>query len=517
MTPRAATLIVVLAALAWGAPPASAALHLSEVARFNEPVYVAAAPSDPHRVFVVERAGRIMVVRDGQKLETPFLNIKGSVTAPPGERGMLSMAFAPDYASSRKFYVFYTAARPGDSGGSVLTVEEFQASAGNADVADTGSRRVVFTVDHPGAANHNGGQLQFGPDHLLYASTGDGGGNNVVPTNPAQNLSSNLGKILRVDPRGSAGPTVYAYGFRNPFRFSYDRGTGDLTIADVGQSAREEVDFAPAGTPAGANYGWVCMEGTIPTPGLQPPCDPANDVPPVLEQAHPGFCAIIGGYVVRDPTLGPLTGRYVYGDNCNTELRSAVLAKPAATDDAGTGLTVGGLTSFGEDSCGHIYAASGSGSTNGIVYRIDGDAFTPCPESPVDYPTPTPPGGSPAPTPGTPDKRRPRVRMSTHRTQHPLKLRGFRIAMSCDELCGATATGSVHISGRKRALPLRRLARQLAAGRTVKVKLAAPARARRAIRSAFRRHRRVKATLKVVGRDAAGNAGRAQRTVRAKR
>src|SRR3954454_1262474 len=176
MTPRSLACALALAALAVAAPAASAAVHLTPIADFSTPVYVTSPPGDPHRVFVVEKPGRIMEVRDGQKLATPFLDITGDVKSDGAEQGLLSMAFAPDYAISRKLYVYYTAPRPGDSGGSVITVQELQAAAGNPDAADPATRRTILTIDHPAQSNHNGGQLQFGPDGLLYLGTGDGCG-----------------------------------------------------------------------------------------------------------------------------------------------------------------------------------------------------------------------------------------------------------------------------------------------------------------------------------------------------
>src|SRR4051794_11766986 len=236
-----AMLVAALAAVVFYAAPASAALHLSSIGDFTSPVYVTAPPGDPHRVFVVERAGRIIEVRDGVKQDPAFLDISSRVRSTGGEQGLLSMAFAADYATSGRYYVYYTAPRASDSGGSVITVEEFSPT----------EHHVVFTVDHPTNSNHNGGQLQFGPDGLLYAGTGDGGSGNDPPNN-AQNRSSNLGKLLRVDPLSTdaSRPSIYALGLRNPFRFSFDRQTGDLIIGDVGQSAREEIDFSAKGTAA---------------------------------------------------------------------------------------------------------------------------------------------------------------------------------------------------------------------------------------------------------------------------
>lgn len=513
MTPRVITaLVLAIAATAWCAPNASAALHLSEIASFSQPVYVTAPPADPHRVFVVERQGRIMEVLDGVKQTTPFLDITAGVRAVNGEQGLLSMAFAPDYATSGRFYVYYTAPRAGDSTGSVITVREF---IGSGNTADPATGRTVFTVDHPINGNHNGGQVQFGPDGLLYAGTGDGGSGNDPPGN-AQNLGSNLGKLVRVAPLSAAPPAIYAYGLRNPFRFSFDRQTGDLTIGDVGQGAREEVDFTPTGTPAGINYGWVCWEGTVRN-GTR--CDPPAPVFPVLEKDHSGdgFCAIIGGYVVRDPALGSLAGRYVYGDNCASAIRSAVLASPAATGDSATGLTVPGLTSFGEDSCGHVYAASGGGP----VYRIDGDSFAPCPE-PVPPPGPAPgpgpdPGPGPGPAPGgaPPDTTSPKLQLAAWPRQRALLLRGFRVHFRCNELCGAVATGKMRIVGSNRVHGLARETRIVVPGRRTTVILRASKAGLKALRAAFLQHRRVTASLSVTARDAAGNKSVGKRTLRA--
>src|SRR3954449_1937284 len=274
-----ALLAAALAAAAVFAAPASAALHLSSIGTFDTPVYVTAPPNDPHRVFVVEQGGKIIEVRDGVKKDPAFLDITSRVKS-GGEKGLVSMAFAPDYATSGRYYVYYTAARPastGDTSGSVITVEEFSST----------EHHVVFTVDHPTNSNHNGGQLQFGPDGLLYAGTGDGGSGNDPPNN-AQNPNSNLGKLLRVDPLSSTAsrPEIYASGLRNPFRFTFDRQTGDLIIGDVGQGAREEIDFSAKGTAAGGNYGWRCWEGTLKNTNITPQCDPGNDVKPLLEKNH---------------------------------------------------------------------------------------------------------------------------------------------------------------------------------------------------------------------------------------
>ena len=232
-----------------------------------------------HRAFVVERAGTIRVVKDGVKLPTPFLDISAQVATDDGqstERGLLSMAFAPDYDQTGRFYVYYTGRPPASPQLGDIVVDEYRRSATNPDVADPSTRRTILTIPHSAFDYHNGGQLAFGPDGLLWIGVGDGGGDSD-PAGNGQNPGTLLGKILRVDPRpgdalapadnpfgaGGGSPLVWSYGLRNPFRFSFDRLTGDLAIGDVGESFDEEVDFAPkaAGLGRGANYGWNVIEG----------------------------------------------------------------------------------------------------------------------------------------------------------------------------------------------------------------------------------------------------------------
>ena len=357
-----------------GQPLAGAAkLHLVRIASFSSPVYVTSPPGDASRVFVVEQAGRIMLVKNGRKLNTPFLDIRGDVQA-GGERGLLSVAFPPDYSHSGRFYVYYT-----DKSGNIR-LREFKRSS-NPDRADLGSRRQVLFQDHSQFPNHNGGQLEFGPDGYLYVGLGDGGSAGD-PSNHAQSLNTLLGKILRIDPRASGGRAytipssnpfarrrgargeIYAYGLRNPWRFSFDRSTGDLAIADVGQDKFEEIDFARKGKAAGANYGWKSYEGF-----QRYSSQPLNGhaVRPVLVRPHSqGFCAIIGGYVVRDRSLGSLYGRYVYGDNCNPGIYSVKLRSGRASGGRTLRFRVQGLSSFGQDARGRIYLASLSGQ----LYRL---------------------------------------------------------------------------------------------------------------------------------------------------
>jgi hypothetical protein len=486
---RALLLALAAVVLALAAAPASAAPRLTEIGSFDLPVHVAGPPGDAKRVFVVEKAGRIMVVRNGQKLATPFLDISADVRS-GGEQGLLSMAFAPDYATSRKVYVYYTARRPGDGTGSVITVQELTTAAGNPNVADPASRRTLLEIEHPINGNHNGGQLQIGPDGELYAGTGDGGSGNDPPNN-AQTPSSLLGKLLRIDTVGG-GARVHASGLRNPWRFSFDRVTGDLIIADVGQNHSEEVNFTPAGTGAGLNYGWRCFEGfrrtsnacTTPTAGM---------TPPVLEkvQSETGYCAIVGGYVVRDPDLESLRGRYLYGDNCDSGIRSAELVAPPERvgDDSGTGLRVSGLTSFGEDACGQVYAASGLGP----VYRIDDSSLTACR------------GAGPV------------VLVLGRSRQRLVRRRAVRVRLACGQPCRAVVRAKLRVRGSERRFALKTVARDLAANRRTRLGLRLPRQARRAARAALRDGRRVVVGLKVTARNADGIPTVKRKTVRARR
>ena len=351
---RVPLILAVLLALTATAP-ASAAVRLDSIGRFANPVHVAAPPSDSRRVFVVERPGTIRIVRDGRTNDRPFLDIRSRVRC-CGEQGLLSVAFAPDYAESRRFYVFFTERPSGD-----LRVFEYRASS-DADIADPGSARAILRVPHRRFTNHNGGQVAFGPDGLLYVSTGDGGGGGD-PLRNGQNRRSLLGKILRIDvSRRGARPRVYAYGLRNPFRFSFDRSTGDLTIGDVGQDAVEEVDHLRRGTRAGTNFGWSVFEGTR----RMRRGSVRNHRRPVIQHTHrAGWCSIIGGFVVRD-RASDLYGRYVYGDFCKGDLYSARLGSGGARGVRRVGVRVPNLASFGEDADGHIYAAS----LGGTVYRL---------------------------------------------------------------------------------------------------------------------------------------------------
>ena len=329
-----------------GSPAAGtsvASVRMRRIGRFSSPTYLTAPPGDKRRLFVVEQEGTIREVLDGKKVAKPFLDIRSQVQA-GGERGLLSMAFPPDYAKSKLYYVYYT----GNDGD--IHIQEFP------------TRRELLRIEHSTYPNHNGGQLEFGPDGRLYAGTGDGGGGGD-PFRNAQNPSKLLGKILRFDAARDK-PEVFAIGLRNPWRFNFDRANGDVTIADVGQDKYEEIDFVKAGTLRGKNFGWSKFEGLHKYYGGSVP----NYVKPLIERSHSGdgYCSITGGYIVRDRSVKALYGRYVYGDYCNPQLRWAKLRAGRATSGGTLGLRVSALSSFGEDARGRVYAVS----QNGPVYRL---------------------------------------------------------------------------------------------------------------------------------------------------
>jgi glucose/sorbosone dehydrogenase len=496
---------VLLGLLAAALAPASAhaAVQLVQVGTFHAPVYVAAPPGDVQRLFVVEQAGRIQLMVGTQKQATPFLDISSEVRAPGGEQGLLSMAFSPDYATSGRFYVYYTSRNCPQLPGCDEHVSQFTRSVSNPNVADPGSERVLLTIPHPTDENHNGGQLQFGPDGSLYISTGDGGDGNDTHHN-AQNQSSLLGKILRMDP-ATGNTQMYAYGLRNPWRFSFDRLTGDMIIGDVGQSAREEIDFAHPGQNAGANYGWPCFEGSqqnsAATGSEYPECSPTlpPEVPPVFDYGHSGTpftgLGIIGGYVVRDPSLPDLYGRYIYGDlySSGTKgLRSITL--PAAGDDRSLPLNVSGLSSFGEDAMGCVYAASQS---NGGVWRL----------APDTNPTPGPCGsGGPSTAPAK-DTTAPSLSLRRRRRQRVLRTHSISVGAVSNELAGFTATATVRVAGKaSRTLRFKHATRKnVAAGKHVTLKLRLTKRTLRSLRRAMRHHRSRLAQVRVTARDSSGN------------
>jgi glucose/arabinose dehydrogenase len=375
----ALTLSLAAFLLGLGAAGAAGAATLQPIGNFEQPIYVTSDPGNPEALFVVERGGRIVKLQGGAT--TTFADIS-PVVSTGTEGGLLSIALSPDFDSSGRLYVYYTGTEQTPA---EIHIAELRASGGTAPLS---SLRDLLTIPHPGQINHYGGQLQLGPEGNLFISTGDGGGAND-PAGNAQNLNSLLGKVLRIDsdpgalrpytvPVGNpfaARPapydTIWSYGLRNPFRFSFDQLSGDLWIGDVGQSAREEVDYAVApGLGGGANYGWNCREGTVAgsNPGAACGAPASPFVDPVFDYPHPsgGCAAIIGGYVVRDASLGDLYGRYLYGDHCGGQLRSFSPANTYGTDRS-EGIGFAELDSFGQDSCGRIYAVSGNGTVSRLV------------------------------------------------------------------------------------------------------------------------------------------------------
>ena len=344
---------------------------LEQIGEFESPVYVT-QPKGDSALYVVEQAGRILRVPPNGKPKA-ILDISGEITA-GGEQGLLSVAFAPDFARSGLFYVNYT-----NENGDTRVVEYELAQNGQ---ADPDSARTLLAVDQP-YANHNGGLLIFDDQGNLLVGLGDGGSAGD-PERNGQNLSVLLGKILRIDPDGGskdekygiprsnpfagerdARPEILAYGLRNPWRFSLDRKTGALWIGDVGQNSLEEIDFV-SDPESGANFGWSAFEGTERFNDDQ---EAPDAIDPVLEYGRDEGCSVTGGYVVRDRALKSLYGRYLYADFCQGELRSFDAAQAEngqAQDDQPLGLQVPSISSFGEDQRGRIYATS----LDGPVFRL---------------------------------------------------------------------------------------------------------------------------------------------------
>ena len=349
--------LLALALLIAAPADGKARVKLKRIGRFHSPTYATSAPG-LRGVFVVERGGRIRLVR-GRKRQT-FTNISGSVST-GGERGLLSVAFAPDYERSRLLYVYFT-----NSGGDIEIAELHADAAGTRAPAST--LRRVLLVPHPNHSNHNGGQLQFGPDGLLYAGTGDGGGAGDAPDN-AQNPGSLLGKLLQINP-ATGQVRVYARGLRNPYRFSFDLVSDParprIAIGDVGQDRFEEIDYLTLADANGANFGWNDFEGFAPFAGAHPPTAQGTVRPIKVYSLSGAACAVIGGYVVRDSRLRSLLRRYVYGDFCTGKIRSLIPKLGGARKDRGTGLRVRDLSSFGEAADGTLYATSLAGP----VYRL---------------------------------------------------------------------------------------------------------------------------------------------------
>jgi glucose/arabinose dehydrogenase len=331
------------------------------ISGLNQPVYMAAPPGEYTRYFIVEKPGYIRILKSGRLLSTPFLDIHTLVST-DGERGLLSMAFDPRYRSNRRFYVYYT-----NLSGNIV-VARFLRSASNSNRADPSSRRVLITIAHPGQSNHNGGQLQFDPiaaksgRAMLYFGTGDGGGAGD-PNNNAQNKSSRLGKLLRMDVN-AANPTpqMVAYGLRNPWRFSFDRLNGDIRIGDVGQDRWEELDFFKHGGAPGANYGWRKYEGKHLYHNQK--IDGSRLTWPFQEYSHAGGnCTVIGGYMYRG-SISSLYGNYLYADLCSGNVwRRKPGHAPVRMNISGQ---VSSIVSFAEGNLGGLYVIS----LGGTIYRL---------------------------------------------------------------------------------------------------------------------------------------------------
>ncbi|NJD56298.1 MAG: PQQ-dependent sugar dehydrogenase [Nitrospirae bacterium] len=355
---------------AW--PDISIALAFSGL---RQPTHITHANDGSRRLFITEQRGRILLVRGGRISRKPFLDITDRVGC-CGERGLLSVVFPPGYRERRHFYVNYT-----DTSGDTV-VGRYRLSQ-DPDIADPGSEEVVLTVKQP-YANHNGGQLAFGPDGYLYIGMGDGGSAGD-PHNYAQNPSSLLGKMLRIDVESGRKPyavpadnpfvnnkdfkpEIWASGLRNPWRFSFDRRTGDLYIADVGQDKHEEIDFEPKGGKGGKNYGWNIMEGLHCYRSEH--CDRKGLALPVAEYGHDKGCSVTGGVVYRGSRFPQLQGTYFYGDYCSGRIWGL---RQSGTEWMNKMLKDSGLSisTFGEDEAGEIYVADYG---KGNIYKIEAAA-----------------------------------------------------------------------------------------------------------------------------------------------
>ena len=360
------------------------------ISGLTQPLYLTHAGDS--RLFVVERAGVIRIYQGGSLLSQPFLDINGLVQDTGFEEGLLGLAFPPTFSPSHaQFYVYYVN-NAGD-----LVLARYNVSSGNPNIADPASAEIVLTIPHPGPANHNGGQLAFGPqDGYLYIGPGDGGvKDSGEPGRNAQDPAVLLGKILRIDVetgdpltytipptnpyRQTPGfrPEIWALGLRNPFRFSFDRTSGDLFIGDVGQSAIEEIDYEPSNDPGGRNYGWDCYEGSN---SFDPAgCGPVENYTfPVWEYSHALGCSVAGGYVYRGQRFPDMTGIYFYGDFCSGRIWGLSFD---GTDWQNTEYLDSTLTisSFGEDVNGEVYVVDFDGG----VYRLEGTGAGPTPGSPT--------------------------------------------------------------------------------------------------------------------------------------
>ncbi len=336
----------------------------------ERPTYLTDAGDD--RLFVLEQPGRIRIIQNGQLLDQPFLDITDLVLSTGNEQGLLGVAFSPDYKTNRQFFIDYTRQPDG-----ATIIARYTVADSTPNTADPASAKTILTIAQP-EPNHNGGQLQFGPDGYLYIGMGDGGGqgDHHGPIGNGQNLGVLLGKLLRINvsktdtysiPDGNPfGNEIWAYGLRNPWRFSFDRSTHDLYIADVGQDLYEEVDFQPASSKGGENYGWRIMEGLhcySPSSG----CDQSGLVLPVAEYSHDeGGCAIVGGYVYRGQQYPVINGVYFFADYCSGYIWSLQRDGSGAWQKTKRLESHLNVSSFGEDRNGELYVVD----LGGAVYRL---------------------------------------------------------------------------------------------------------------------------------------------------
>ena len=516
------------------AAPASAEIKLVPAfsGAVSQPMYVTSPPGDTHRLFIVTRPGIIYLAVDGVLQTTPFLDRQNTVWSTSGEAAMGSMAFDPGFSNPLspgygRFYVYYVARPTGSEVNGPIHLDRFTMDDPASNVADHATDETLLEIPHNSNANHYGAQIAFGPDGKLYAGTGDGGGA-YDPNGNAQNPASQLGKLLVLDT--NADPvtvTTVALGLRNPYRFSFDRATGDLVLGDVGQATWEEIDWVPAtDTLAGSNFGWDCWEGNT---QLIAGCNPANYVPPVITYANPNGdsppnTAVTGGVVVRDPALTTLYGRYLYADFFAGQIHSAALAKPVTDDRVEDGLpVVSQLVAFGQDADDHVYVVSLAGSVQRIV--CDGSCDSPSggggTQTPPDSgsgqsPGPVPnesqptPGESQPPVPATPDTSAPVLRLRAARSQDILRRHVVRFSLECSEACIVRANGRTRGASAS-ALALRSILERLAAHKRVVLQLRVPARVRRALAH------RGSVAISVRGRDTAGNLRTEQFVVRVRR
>ncbi len=358
-------------------PPDPAAIKLTLVAsQFKRPLYATHAADGSGRLFLVEQVGRIWILETGARTTRPFLDIsrlisRSALTENFTEQGLLGLAFHPEFSENGRFFLNYT-----DREGSTV-VARYQVDEANHDLADAESGQIIFRLSQP-YANHNGGHIEFGPDGYLYIALGDGGAAND-PLGAGQNRQLLLGSILRIDVDGdtayaippdnpfvgvaAARDEIWSYGLRNVWRFSFDRATGDMYMADVGQNQWEEINYQPASSPGGENYGWNVWEGNHIFAGGSAP----NHVPPVFEYNHALGCSVTGGLVYRGAAIPDLQAVYLFGDWCSGRIwgawRDSALAW-RTLELMNTGMPI---SSFGENEAGEVYVID----YGGALYRID--------------------------------------------------------------------------------------------------------------------------------------------------